>query len=34
VTADGVESWARTGKDEVAKHLAERVLGALRTAHR
>jgi len=30
VTADGVESWARMGKDEVAARLAERVLERLR----
>jgi DNA / pantothenate metabolism flavoprotein len=29
VTADGVESWERMGKDEVAERLAERVLGVL-----
>jgi phosphopantothenoylcysteine decarboxylase/phosphopantothenate--cysteine ligase len=29
VTADGVESWARMGKDEVAGQLAARVVQAL-----
>jgi phosphopantothenoylcysteine decarboxylase / phosphopantothenate---cysteine ligase len=31
VTKDGVESWDRMGKDDVAERLAERVLGALGT---
>ena len=29
ITADGVESWARMGKDDVARGLAQRIADAL-----